>query len=279
MLGTHAVHVMATENGCVGTFTDSVTIYPRPVPLFDVDTAACLPLDAQFVNTSTAWTSMQYAWIFGDGGTSTAEQPVHTYTTEGFHTVSLTVSTDSGCIAMETLVRQGLVQVWPQPVARFVVNPLVADLLHPEVHVQDISESAYHWDFEVQGHHFDTTAFTYSFSDAGWYNITLIAVSGLGCADTTTMPVFVGDHLFFAPSAVTPNDDGMNEVWLPRVKGAREYRLDVFDRWGENVFSTTDPKEGWNAAGYPVGVYSFKVWISEWGPLEKEYNGSITLLR
>ena len=277
--GTFAVDVTATEFGCTGTFTDSVTLHPRPQPLFFVETASCAPLDAQFENNSLAWTPMTYLWSFGDASTSTDEQPMHTYTAQGFYTVSLSVSTDSGCIATETLTRPDLIQVWPQPTARFAVDPPVTDLMHPTVQVDDISTSAYQWDFNVAGHHFDTTSFSYTFNDAGWYDITLIAVSGLGCADTVSRTVFVGDHFFFAPSAFSPDGDGLNEIWQPQVKGARLYRLDVFDRWGTNVFSTTDPKQGWAAKDYPIGTYAFKAWISEWGPLEKEYNGSITLIR
>lgn len=278
-LGTHVVEVTATEFDCVGTYTDSVVIHPRPVPMFLVDTASCAPLHAQFDNASTAWTPMTYVWNFGDQGVSTEEEPMHTYNAEGFYTVSLTVSTDSGCIATETLTRPDLIQVWPQPIARFAVDPPVTDLMHPTIQVNDISESAYHWDFELEGLHWDTTSFTYTFDEAGWYTITLIAVSGLGCADTVSRMVFVGDHFFFAPNAFSPDGDGLNEVWLPRVKGARLYKLDVFDRWGENIFSTTDPKEGWDGSKYPIGIYAFKAWLTEWGPLEKEYNGSIMLVR
>ncbi len=222
---------------------------------------------------------MSYLWNFGDETIGTEEEPMHVYTAQGFYTVSLTVSTDSGCIATETLTRPDLIQVWPQPIARFAVNPPVTDLMHPTVEVNDVSVSAYHWDFEVEGTRFDTTSFTYTFPDAGWYEITLIAVSGLGCADTARTMVFVHDHFFFAPNAFSPDGDGFNEVWQPQVKGARKYRLDVFDRWGINVFSTTDPKDGWDGAKYPIGTYAFKAWISEWGSLEKEYNGSITLIR
>jgi len=277
--GTFAVHVTATEYGCTGTFTDSVTLHPRPAPLFTVDTAGCIPLDAQFANESTAWTPFTSSWTFGDGGTSTDAQPVHTYITEGYHTVSLTVSTSTGCIATETLVRPGLIQVWPQPTARFSVLPLVTDLMAPTVDVLDLSTSAYDVTFTVAGQTYDSTAFTHTFEDAGWYTVTLLATSGLGCTDTTSTDVFVGGHFFYAPNAFTPNGDGMNDTWRPEVKGARFYALDVFDRWGAKVFSTTDPKQGWEAGGYPDGTYAFKAWLSEWGPLEKEYNGSIQLLR
>ena len=277
--GSYAVAVTATEFGCTGTFTDSVTLHPRPEPLFSVDTASCAPLDAQFENNSTAWTPLTYLWSFGDEGTSTEEQPMHTYTSQGFFTVSLSVSTDSGCIATETLVRPDLIQVWPQPTARFAVDPPVTDLMNPVIEVHDLSSSAYDVTFELDGHVFDTTFFNYTFDEAGWYTVTLYAISGLGCADSTSMPVFVGGHFFFAPSAFSPDGDGINETWQPQVKGARKYKLDVFDRWGTNVFSTTDPKEGWEAKDYPIGTYAFKAWLSEWGPLEKEYNGSITLIR
>ena len=277
--GAFAVEVTASEFNCTNSFIDSVIIHPRPVPLFLVDTASCAPLNAQFDNSSTAWTPMSYLWSFGDEITSTDQEPMHTYSAQGFYTVSLTVSTDSGCIATETLTRPDLIQVWPQPHAGFAVDPPVADLMHPTVEVNDISEGAYQWHFLLDGQQFDTTSFFYTFNDAGWYNITLIAVSGPGCADTLTRTIFVGDHFFFAPSAFSPDGDGINETWQPQVKGARLYRLDVFDRWGSNVFSTTDPKEGWDGSKYPIGTYAFKAWISEWGPLEKEYNGSITLIR
>ncbi len=277
--GTFAVEVTATDFGCTNTYTDSVVIHPRPVPMFTTDTASCAPLFAQFDNTSAAWTPMAFQWSFGDETSSTEEQPLHTYGAPGFYDVSLTVMTDSGCIATETLYRPDLIQVWPQPIARFAVDRPVTDLMQPTIEVQDLSAMAYDVTFELDGHVFDSTSFTYTFDDAGWYTVTLYAVSGLGCSDSTSMPVFVGGHFFFAPSAFSPDGDGMNEIWRPEVKGARKYKLDVFDRWGRNVFSTTDPDEGWKATDFPVGTYAFKAWLTEWGPLEKEYNGSITLIR
>ncbi len=277
--GTFAVDVTVTENGCTDSFTDSVTIHPRPVPLFTADTAGCIPLDARFTNLSSAWTPMSYLWDFGDGGTSTDADPQHTYTTEGFFDVRLAVSTSDGCIATETLTRPALVQVWPQPYARFAVDPAVASLMQPVIEVNDLSEGTYQWDFELDGLHFDTTHFTYTFDDAGWHAITLIATSGLGCSDTTSLPVFVGGHFFYAPNAFSPDGDGVNEVWRPSVRGARFYRLELFDRWGQVRFSTTDPKSGWDGEGLPPGIYAYKAWLSEWGPLEYEYNGSVLLVR
>ncbi|MCC6839461.1 MAG: PKD domain-containing protein [Flavobacteriales bacterium] len=278
-LGSHAVSVAVTSNGCDAGYTDTVRIFPLPEPLFLADTSACQPLALQFNNTSTAWTPMQYLWQFGDGSTSTDSLPQHTYTTPGTYDVSLTVATDSGCIAARTRTLQGAVTVWPQPVAAFTALPSVTTVLFPKVTFSDHSTDTEHWDFLVEGIHYDTTDFVHTFSDAGWYTALLTATSGQGCMDTATVRVFIGDHLFFAPTAFSPNGDGHNEIWKPSVKGARQYQLDVFDRWGHLVFSTTDPSKGWDGKDAMPGIFSFKAWLTEYGPLEREYNGSFVLIR
>lgn len=278
-LGSHAVTVMAHEDGCDASYTDTVRVFPPPEPAFSADTNGCMPFAPAFTNNSTAWTPMHHLWDFGDGTTATDSLPDHVYAAAGTYTVSLTVSTDSGCIDSRTLVRPDLVTVWPLPVAMAGAIPPVTSVLEPEVAFTDHSLHAVAWDFLVEGIHYDTTAFTHTFQDAGWYTAFLTVASDKGCTDTASVRIFIGDHLFFAPTAFTPDGDGQNEVWKPSVKGAREYRLEIFNRWGEPVFSTQDPGQGWDGKGAVPGVYAYKAWLSEWGPLEKEYNGSFVLLR
>ncbi|MBK9058810.1 MAG: hypothetical protein IPL81_02625 [Flavobacteriales bacterium] len=45
------------------------------------------------------------------------------------------------------------------------------------------------------------------------------------------------------------------------------------------MFSTTDPSKGWDGKNSLPGMYSYKAWLTEYGPLEKEYNGSFVLIR
>jgi gliding motility-associated-like protein len=278
-LGAHAVTVTASDMGCSGSFTDSIRVYPLPVPAFTSDTIGCIPFQPVFINNSTAWTPMSFHWDFGDGTTSNDSLPQHSYTAAGSYSVSLTVSTDTGCIASRTLTLPDQITVSPQPVAMATAIPSVTTVLDPEVTFYDHSTDAEQWDFLVEGIHYDTTVVTHLFQDAGWYTAFLTVTSGLGCTDTTSVRVFIGDHLFFAPTAFTPNADGHNEVWKPSVKGARQYKLDIFDRWGHVVFSTTDPTKGWDGKDAMPGVYGYKAWLTEWGPLEQEYNGSFVLIR
>lgn len=278
-LGAHAIRVSASEHGCDGSHQDSIRVYPHPEVVFAPDTGGCTPFEVPFTQSATAWTPLRYLWDFGDGHTSNDSLPRHTYTAPGVYDVRLTVSTDTGCVATRTLLKTSMVDAWPMPTARFTADPLVTSLLDPEVTFTDHSIDAVDWDFAVAGTHYDQAPFTHVFGDAGPFDVLLTVTSDQGCLDTATVRIFVGDHLFFAPTAFSPNGDDINEYWRPEVKGARLYQLDVFDRWGQVVFSTTDPKEAWDGKNATTGIYAFKAWLSEWGPLEKEYNGTITLFR
>jgi gliding motility-associated-like protein len=278
-LGSHAVTVSVEENGCSASFQDSIRVFPLPVVDFDADTNGCVPFQPQFTNTCSAWTPMSYLWTLGDDSVSTDSIPEHTYTTAGIYSVTLVASTDSGCVATESLTRHNLISVWPTPNAQATASPTETSVMFPDVTITDHTPDAVAWDFLVEGEHDTLPQFTHTFSDAGWYTVFLTATTGLGCYDTTSLRVFIGDHLFFAPTAFSPNGDGYNEIWKPSVIGAREYHLDIFDRWGRDVFSTTDPNKGWDGNGAAPGIYAYKAWLTEYGPLEKEYNGSFVLIK
>lgn len=279
-MGSHAVSISVTEDGCTASFADSVRVFPLPTAEFTLDTTAgCIPFTPVFTNTSTAWTPMEYLWYFGDGTSSTDSIPEKTYGAPGIFDVSLTTTTSAGCIASVTQLQPGLVQIWPQPEASAIASPVVTTVLFPDVQFTDNSIDATTWDYFLEGIHYDTPNFMHTFTAAGWQTAYLTVTSGHGCFDTTSVRVFIGDHLFFAPSAFSPNGDDFNETWKPSVLGAREYQLDVFDRWGREVFSTTDPNAGWDGKNAMPGMYSYKAWLTEYGPLEKEYNGSFVLIR
>ena len=131
----------------------------------------------------------------------------------------------------------------------------------------------------MEGSTFTTPTFTYVFQEAGTFEVVQVVTSGLGCRDTTSIRVIVTGSLFHAPNAFTPDGDGLNDQWLPVVIGAREYDLAIFDRWGTRLFHTQDPKAGWDGAGLPIGVYTYKAWLAEHGPERYEFVGSITLVR
>ncbi len=78
------------SNGVTANFTNTAP------------TGCSLPVTISFTNTSSGSGTLSYLWNFGDGGTSTLQHPTHTYTTQGSFTVSLRVTSSTGCITTIT---------------------------------------------------------------------------------------------------------------------------------------------------------------------------------
>ena len=90
-------YVAITTPGCLtDTITHQVILNAPPVADFTVGTPLCINVPIQFTDNSTPGVT-SWAWTFGDGGTSTIPNPTHTYLTAGVFTVTLQVTTATGC--------------------------------------------------------------------------------------------------------------------------------------------------------------------------------------
>ncbi len=277
--GAHAVTVTVHDFGCEQSYTDSVIVFPRPQLSAEMDRAGCEQTGFDFVATGEAWTPISYAWAFGDSGTSNDPIGTHVYALPGLYDVVLTVSTSEGCIDSRSLVLNNWVQVFPVPEAAFTVEPDEVSLLDPHIEITDYAQRAQLWEYSIDGEVITTPSFAYEFDDAGLFEITQTVISGENCSSSITRTVHVTDHLFYAPTAFTPDGDGLNDTWAPSVQGARLYELIVFDRWGVERFRTTDTKARWSGDDLPQGVFNFVARIAEYGAYSKEYRGSVTLIR
>lgn len=286
-LGDHEVLLTIFQNGCQESYMDTITIFPNPVPIFDVpNKIGCEPFTTQFFESSTAWTDLQWFWNFGDGNTSTDADPVNTYNNAGLYDVSLTVMTDSACIDTVTLLKPDLITVLPIPTAGFLVEPNEVTVLDPIVNVQDGSQDAITWFYEMgDGGTYHVPNFSHGYVEGGIFYIVQVVTNQFGCADTAYQKVVVNDHLFFAPNAFTPDGDGINDEFLPIVTGAHVYELLIYNRWGEVIFDTSDPKKGWNGkvkgsdTYAPIETYVYKAVVVDIGENEREYLGHVTIVR
>ena len=278
-LGRYPILLSVTENGCEASYVDSVSVFPYPTADFDSEREACVGEQFDFMNNSTAPTALTYSWDFGDGGTSLEESPTYEYPEAGTYTVSLTVATDSGCIAERTMVRPAQIVVRPNPVAAFSALPNTVSLFDPAIEVEDYASGAVDWSYSIEDNMISDPEFEYLFEEAGVRTILQTVTSEYGCVDTTSRTVFVTDHLFFAPTAFTPNGDGKNDTFAPLVRGARLYELVIYDRWGQEQFRTTDPRAEWSGEGFMTGTFTYIARIAEYGSYSKEYMGHVTLLK
>jgi hypothetical protein len=104
----------------------------------------------------------------------------------------------------------------------------------------------YQWLFSDGGSSAEMHA-NHIFDTAGVYYITLIAEDAKGCKDTITKQIIIKEELYiYIPNTFIPDDDRFNNFFLGSFVGVAWIKLEVFNRWGQQVFSTINPDIGWN---------------------------------
>ncbi|MFH0865123.1 MAG: PKD domain-containing protein [Bacteroidota bacterium] len=284
--------VTVTGNGCTATDEVFINVIPLPVISFFPDiSSGCPPLLVNFINNTTP-PNLTYFWNFGDGATSSAENPQHTYNNTGTYNVALMAYDTNGCSATQSF--SGMISVFPSIDAEFSYYPSSVSSIDPAVQFYDQCDDAAFWSWNFG----DTTSGIYNysyesspqhyFSGSGIFTIWLIATNSFGCIDSVRHTIEVTESIsFYVPNGFTPNNDGINDIFLPVGLGIDpdHFTMYIFDRWGEEIFMTSDLYEGWN--GIPagsdklcqIGVY---VWLIEYKDIygnEHKVNGRVTLVR
>jgi gliding motility-associated-like protein len=184
--------VAFTDFGCSDTVQHQVTVYPRPQAGFVNDTV-CAELVLSFTDTSvvSSGSIVSWSWDFTDGGTSVQQHPSHVFQSGGTYNVSLTATTDEGCVD----VRIRPVVVHPKPVAGFSSTNVClneASLFTDASAVATGSIVQWEWDLDDGG----TSAAqdtTYSYQQSGIYSVTLMVETAFGCRDTVSQQAEVFD--------------------------------------------------------------------------------------
>jgi gliding motility-associated-like protein len=123
-------------------------------------------------------------------------------------------------------------------------------------------------------------------ASAGNYWLEVTNANGCRNRDTTYAVLKECFRLLYFPTAFTPNNDGKNDLFRPKVYGNLEkFHIVIYNKLGQKVFETTEPSQGWNGTikGVPQDTQIF-IWTSDFlftGPNQKVKveKGTITLLR
>lgn len=124
------------------------------------------------------------------------------------------------------------------------------------------------------------------YQEAGEYQTVLTVTDEHNCFDSASVIITViPDVIIYAPNAFTPNNNGLNDVWLPVMDnyGTDVYELVIYNRWGQLIFKSNEPKVGWdgtvNGKDAPPAVYVYSITYQNlMGKLGKK-EGTITLIR
>lgn len=126
-----------------------------------------------------------------------------------------------------------------------------------------------------------------SFSAPGEYTFILTGTNEEGCASVDTVVIqVVKEKQMFLPNAFSPNGDGLNDVFRPRIVGYSLVNIfQVYNRWGELVYTSTNNNDaGWDGTQRgkkcDVGVYFYRiVCVDPLSNKKVEAKGDVTLLR
>ncbi len=277
------------ENGCYDEISYDVRYFPVPsfINVRPSDTLTCPPGEISFLNLSTPLdNTYDVFWEFGDGNTSTDVSPTHIYRDAGQYDVRLQIESPIGCFTDTVFVK--MIRMTDPPVAQFDYQPKELSNLEPEVEFFDESQNAVHWDWYVNNQVVaQQQDFMYVFQDTGLQEVTLIITHPEFCQDTVVKYIDVKPEItFYMPNAFTPNEDTNNEFFYGTgiLPGISEYRMEVWDRWGQMIFETEDPKNGWNGRveneGKLVqsGVYIYNVKFTGPRGAPHEFKGFATVI-
>ncbi len=197
--GTYTVTLTVTGPGGTDTEvkTAYITVFTPPNPdISAAQTTGCFPFPVNFTDNSTLGDSpiATWSWDFGDGGTSTAQNPTYTYTTSGTFGVTLLLIDANGCASNQTFP-SFINSNNNRPIVAFDGNPQVACL--PPVNVSFTNTSSggtgaltYSWNFGDGGTSTNATP-SHNYTVDGEFDVSLTATDQLGCATTVLTPDFI----------------------------------------------------------------------------------------
>jgi len=250
-----------TKDQC--TYRDSIAVIFKPLPIvnFGKDTTLCedhsLLLDAGNPGALYLWQNM-----------TTAQQFSVTFPGQYFVKV-----TKDGCSTDDTI----RVQYDLRPAFTLGPDFGICDgqsiLLQPAI--QSSSSVQYLWQN-------GSSASTFAVSQSGRYSLDVSNYCGTRSDDIN---VTKGVCKLYVPSAFTPNADGLNDIFKAEYgENVTEFRLEIYNRWGQKIFQTKKINAGWdgryNGVLQPAGVY---IWLIHYKELNNSnqnlLKGTLTLIR
>lgn len=294
---TIPTYTLTVEDGC-GTpkETKEITIKLHPViqPTYrQIGQGGCAPYCVTFINTTPQ--SKNAIWNYGDRPfEQMGDTTLYCYNKAGNYNLRLMVTDSNSCKATYTYTNA--VQVLVRPEAGFATDPEVITLNESEdVLIRNMSDNATVYQWFVGGVPAGSSRnIHYSFRDTGCYDIKLIVENDQLCRDSSTRSICVFEGFnFYMPSAFTPNNDGLNDVLLPKGTGwlYDNYKFEVYNRWGHKIFSTADVHQGWDGGvltdesktevlrADPNNVFSWRAVVTDNMQKEHEMRGFVTLVR
>ena len=193
-------------------------------------------------------------WYINDGKELEQEgaELSYTFQTPGIYTVVANYFTQQGCSTQVPL--KDPVRILESPKAEFDYEPKEVSIARPEISISNqssiLGNNRYEWTVYGGNQTYEINPII-TFPQIGSYRVKLKATSLDGCTSEITKVIEVkNDFNVYIPNSFSPNADGINDTFLPVFSpyglDAKTYQMQIFNRWGEMVFKTNNPLQGWD---------------------------------
>ena len=279
--GVTTWYISQNVAGCVSKRVPvTATVFPTPASsLVLSDSMICLGnyISAKAINSIGPVDDNQgISWYMGFGDSILNVNPVvKSFDTIGVFTISGTIY-HSVCPDITVSKK---IRVMPYPLFHIGDDTSICPGQPPLVlgdHINSGNPSAI-WNWNT-GQHTPTIS-------VSWPGILYASVTIDGCTTSDTL-VVVNDCYIDIPNVFSPNGDNVNDYFFPRqllIKGLTSFHMDIFNRWGQLLFTTDSPDgRGWdghyNGVLQPEGVYVYMIDVSFKNNKKEHRAGNVTLL-
>ncbi|MDA1364074.1 MAG: gliding motility-associated C-terminal domain-containing protein [Candidatus Marinimicrobia bacterium] len=270
-------------SGCFATREQQISVLPNPIADFESD-PFCVYDSIKFYNNSFAIDGLQTSiWRIGSHEFE-GYNFSYKFDNIGQYVIELSVISNNGCTDKNVLE----FNISDKPIADFYSSPQHISTLFPEVEFINLSsDGVVSWDFGDTDTS-DQWQPTHTYTSAGWYDVTLILENEIGCIDSITKKLLVAsDILFYVPSSFTPDGDDINDTFGVigfNMDSYKSFKLDIYNRWGECIFSSDDHEIKWdgkykNGKEVQIDTYNWSVRVTDELGKEIREIGNVTLLR
>lgn len=271
-----------SDKGCENTLNKDIAIGETPSALFRIKNGVtpqtgCKDATVNFEDLTlySSPSDLTYAWDFDNGSVSSIASPEMLFTKSGRYSIKLTVTTRSNCI--DTYESDYIVLDEIKP----TIGDDIVTSLGIGTQLNATGSVSYQW----EPAEFLSDA-TIPNPIATVTENTQFVVTGTdyyGCTSKDSVWVnVVEDYSIIPNNVITPDGNMENDVWVVRnIENYPNNHVNIFDRWGREVYSTDGYSNDWGATNYNGhllmdGTYYYVIEFPEIGKVMK---GAITVVR
>lgn len=219
--------------------------------------------------------SSSYQWTFPSNGTIISGQGTSTVSanwTTGASSVSAIAIGVGGC---NSLPGTCVPLVIPPPTVKFTHEDDLNDVSFAD---QTNGATQWNWSFG-DGSNSNSQNPAHTYPGSGTYTVMLNVTNATGCTNSGVEIIEILDEII-VPNVITPNGDGINDLFTIKTQGLKSYELTILNRWGTKIFASSSAADHWDGKinGNPVssGVYFYILKI-ETSSKQSEFHGNVSV--